>query len=68
MYLKYTCNSSTLAQSNILQYIFSWTSASAQVKYIKYKISCCNLADFKYTSLVYKKKKMYGIFINHLNM
>ncbi len=27
VYLKYTCNSSTLAQSNILQYIFSWTSA-----------------------------------------
>ncbi len=27
VYLKYTCNSSTSAQSNILQYIFSWTSA-----------------------------------------
>ncbi len=48
---KYTCNRSTLAQSNILQYIFSWTSA--QLKCIKYNISSSNLADFKYASLVY---------------
>ncbi len=27
VYLKYTCNSSALTQSNLLQYIFSWTSA-----------------------------------------
>ncbi len=37
VYLKYTRNSSTLTQSNILQYIFSWTST--QLKCIKYKIS-----------------------------
>ncbi len=50
MYLKYTCNSSTVAQSNILQFIFSWTSA--QLKCIKHKISSSNLADFKYTSTI----------------
>ncbi len=27
VYLKFTCNSSSLAQLNILQLIFSWTSA-----------------------------------------
>ncbi len=61
MYLKYTCNSSTLVQSIVFQYIFSWTSAlllhkskkKKKLKCIKYKISCSNLADFKYTSLVY---------------
>ncbi len=53
----YTCNSSTLVQPNILQHIFSldFSPTSAKLKCIKYKISCSNLADFKYTSLVYQK-------------
>ncbi len=54
MYLNYTCNSSTLAQSNILQFIFSWLQHYFHtIKCIKHKISCYNLAVFKYTSLVY---------------
>ncbi len=55
VYLQYTCSSSTLTQSNILQYIFSWifSITSAQLKCIKHKISCSNLADFNYTSIVY---------------
>ncbi len=40
------CYRSTLAQLNILQFIFSVTSA--QLKCIN-KTSCFNSADFKYT-------------------
>ncbi len=36
---------------------------------IKYKISCSNLADFKYTSLVaYTKSAIAGHFIKYINM
>ncbi len=48
MHLKYICNSSTLAQSNILHYIFSVTLSST-------KLVGPNSADFKYSSLVYQK-------------
>ncbi len=53
----------TLAQSNILQYFFSWT---AQLKCIKHKIHCSNLADFKYTSRI-PKVQLQGFLIKHIN-
>jgi len=42
IYINYTCNSSTLAQTKILKYIFSWTLAQ-----LLDKISCTNSTDFK---------------------
>ncbi len=62
VYLKYTGNSSTWAQSNILQLDLSTTSP--QLKGIKYKISCSNFAEFKYTSLVYQKYNCRVFLIN----
>ncbi len=43
-------------------YIFSWTSTK-----LKCRISCSNLADFKYNSLVYQVQ-LRSIFIKHINI
>ncbi len=45
-----------------------FSTASAQLKSIKHKFSCSNLADFKYTSLGFTKSQLHGIFIKHINM
>ncbi len=63
MYLQYL----RFSTINYTKYVFNWTStSSAQLKCIKYKISCSNLADFKYTS--YTKSKIAGHFIKYINM
>ncbi len=63
VYLQY---SSTLVKQNVLQYIFSWTSE--QLNCIRYNISCFNVADFKYTSLVYQKYHCRVFLIKPINM
>ncbi len=60
VYMKYV-----LRQSNILQYIFSWTFT--QLKYIKHKISCSSLADFVYQFSILKVQ-LQGIFLKYINM
>ncbi len=40
-----------------------FSTTSAQLKWIKYKISCSDLADFKYTYI--PKVQAQGIFIKH---
>ncbi len=73
MYLKYTCNSSTLAQSDMLKYIFSWNSALFLKVHEVLIVDCAKVellqVYFRYTliNILHLKTDIIQILYNNYN-